>query len=409
MEWAFFPGKLAAALAEVSSMQDKMTTVSPPTRIDASATSRSIPKPITVAMGIGMLIGVMVLDSTIPFSRPWSNLYFLVAVYVGLFLRGRIEIVLYGAIILSAILVPTLFRPETVTLGAGLLNRAAGIVAGLIMIGLLWGRRGFVEGLRRANERLEAKVADRTSELQLANQSLQHEIAERERAQEALRTSRERLKVLSRELITTLEAERRHIARELHDEIGQILTAIKMNLRRAQGAADVGLHAILEENSKMVDQAIVEIRNLSLSLRPPQLDDLGLVAALHWLLIHQGRAGEFEGRLEVNLSDVQISPDLETVCFRIVQEALTNAVRHARPSTLLVRLWIDNDHLCLSVDDDGVGFNVDEVKESAQQGSSVGLISMQERASLIGGQLEIESNPEQGTTIHARFPLTPVP
>jgi len=392
-------------------MQDNTNTISLPTPSQASARAQSVPEKVSFAIGSALLIGVVLLDIYVPFNRPWSNLYFLVAVYVGLFLRGRTEIVLYGIVIVSALLVPALLRPERVGLENVLLNRITGVVFGLIIVGLLWGRRVYVEALHKANQELEARVMARTSELQFANRALQREITERERAQEAVQTSRERLEVLSRELITTLESERRHIARELHDEIGQILTAIKMNLRRAQGAPDAGLQAILAENCQMVDHAIVQTRNLSLSLRPPQLDELGLVAALHWLIRQQGQSGEFEGRLDADLTDVEISPDLEIVCFRIVQEALTNAVRHARPTTLVVKLWAQKDQsqkgqLRLSVHDDGIGFNVGESRQLAQKGGSVGLISMKERASLIGGHLEIESSSSHGTTIRASFPLS---
>jgi signal transduction histidine kinase len=381
----------------------KTDSVSEPSGASENSTFVSTPIPAIVA--IALLLGVIVLDMWVPFGRPWSNLYFLVAVYSGLFLRGRIEIALYGAIIASTLLVPSVFRPGGIALGTALLNRVAGIVAGLMMVGLIWGRRRYVAALRLANEELEGKIAARTSELRLANETLQREVAERHRTQEALCASHARLEAVSRELITTQESERRHIARELHDEIGQILTAIKMNIRRAQAVADASVRLLLEENSKMIDHTIAQVRNLSLSLRPLQLDELGLVAALHWLIRHQGQSGGFEGRLDVDLKEVRLSPDLETVCFRIVQEALTNAVRHAQPKNLVVKLWVAGDQVKLSVHDDGVGFNVGQTRQHAQDGGSVGLSSMRERASLIGGHLDIESTPASGTTIHASLPL----
>jgi signal transduction histidine kinase len=395
-----------SSLSKVVMIHDKFPADSFPEPPPVSTTTHTIPIPAYVVVGIGLLLGVVWLDIYRPFGLPWSNLYVLIAVYVGTVLRGRVEVILYCSILVVAMLVPTMLWPESIGLGVAFVNRVAGMVGGLIMIGLIWGRREFIESLRLANDRLEAMVRNRTSELQRINNSLQFEIAEHQRTQDELRSSRERLEILSRQLITTLEAERSHIALELHDEIGQSLTAIKMNLRRTQRMADVDIQPHLQENVDIIDQAICQVRNLSLSLRPPQLDDLGLVAAVNWLLRQQGRNGEFEGLLEIDLNDVELSSILETVCFRIVQEALTNVVRHARPTTVNVKLWHNNDQLCLCIQDDGIGFNVDEYRQRAQKGYSVGLISMSERASLIGGRLNIESTPHRGTTIHASFPLS---
>lgn len=231
------------------------------------------------------------------------------------------------------------------------------------------------------------------------------DVSDRIRIAEELRSSRQRLEVLSRQLITTQETERRHLARELHDEIGQVLTAIKMNLRHTQRVSDPVLQACLDENVAMVDQAIGQVRNLSLSLRPPQLDDLGLVAALHWFIKHQARIGGFQEKLVVDLGDIQVPSDLATVCFRITQEALTNAVRHGHPDHIHVELRANENSLVLVIQDDGVGFDVAEARQRATVGASVGLLSMQERANLVEGQLTIESVLGRGTTIKTWFPL----
>ncbi len=232
-----------------------------------------------------------------------------------------------------------------------------------------------------------------------------NDVTDRKQIDEELRASRQRLEVLSRQLITTQETERRHLARELHDEIGQMLTAIKMNLRRTQRAAEFHLQSHLEENVEMVEQAISQVRNLSLSLRPPQLDELGLVAALHWFVKLQARIGGFQEQLDVDLDDVQIPSDLATVCFRIVQEALTNAVRHGNPNHVHVKLQTVDHELLLMIDDDGMGFNVEEARQRASNGASLGLLSMQERVSLVRGRLVIQSVPGKGTNIQTWFPL----
>lgn len=233
------------------------------------------------------------------------------------------------------------------------------------------------------------------------------DITDRKQIDEELRTSRGRLEVLTRQLISTQETERRRLARELHDEIGQLLTAIKMSLRRSQQAADASLQLNLDENVQMIETAIGQVRNLSLSLRPPQLDELGLVAALHWLIKHQARIGGFQEHLEVGLGDHRIPEELATICFRIVQETLTNAIRHAHPTSVSVKVIAENDELYLQVQDDGVGFNVDEARQRAMSGASLGLLSMQERVSLVGGRLQIDSEVGQGTRIQIWFQLKP--
>jgi PAS domain S-box-containing protein len=224
---------------------------------------------------------------------------------------------------------------------------------------------------------------------------------------EELRVSRQRLEVLSRQLINTQETERRHLARELHDEIGQTLTAIKMSLRRGQRNLDPDAQSTLEENVSLVDQAISRVRNLSVSLRPPQLDQLGLVAALHWVIKNQARIGGFQEDLDADIGDLQVSDDIAIVCFRITQEALTNAVRHAKPRHVHIRLRVINDELQLLIQDDGIGFDVAQARELATSGASLGLLSMQERVYLVGGQIKIDSTMGLGTKIEARFPIKP--
>jgi PAS domain S-box-containing protein len=232
------------------------------------------------------------------------------------------------------------------------------------------------------------------------------DVTESKAAVESLRVSHQRLERLSRQLIEIQESERRHLARELHDEIGQVLTAIKMNLRHPQRSADAATQPMLEDNLKMIDQAISQVRNLSISLRPLQLDELGLAAALHWLLNQKMTGSGIECHLDFPQGDVKIPPNVETACFRIAQEAVTNALRHASPHHIDVKLFLRDDHLHLSIEDDGIGFSVQESYQRALSGSSFGLIGMQERASMVGARFEIQSNPQSGTKIEARFPLT---
>ncbi len=221
-----------------------------------------------------------------------------------------------------------------------------------------------------------------------------------------VRTGHERLQTLSRRLLDAQEAERRNIARELHDEIGQALTAMKINLQSVRQLADVpALMPYLEENIGIVDRTLQQVRDLSLDLRPSMLDDLGLVAALRWYVDRQSRLAGFDARFTADLSTIRLPPDLETACFRVTQEALTNVVRHAQAHRVRVSLQYRDDMLYLIIRDDGIGFDVRDAQTRAMRGACSGLLGMQERVLFAGGQIEITSTPQRGTEIWVRFPL----
>jgi PAS domain S-box-containing protein len=232
------------------------------------------------------------------------------------------------------------------------------------------------------------------------------DITERKKTEQALHDYAERLRALSRQLLDVQEAERRHLARELHDEIGQTLTALKLNLE-ALGRAWPGAAApppALEDGLAVVGQAIAEVRNLSLDLRPSLLDDLGLAPALRWYVERQAQRGKLAVRLEADLEG-RLDPALETACFRVVQEALTNVLRHAEARHVKVILRRQGEELCVSVRDDGVGFDVAAARARAAQGASLGLLGMQERVQLLGGTMDIHSVPGRGTEIRIQFPV----
>src|SRR4029079_11594166 len=153
--------------------------------------------------------------------------------------------------------------------------------------------------------------------------------------------------------------ERRTIARELHDEIGQALTAVSVNLQNLQGAPDAPDRGeVLEESMAITQQTLRQVRDLSLDLRPSLLDDLGLGAALRWYLERQGQRLGLKIELEDGLQDVRYPAPVETTCFRVAQEAVTNVVRHASAQAVRVALRRNGSHLELVVQDDGAGFDV---------------------------------------------------
>jgi PAS domain S-box-containing protein len=222
---------------------------------------------------------------------------------------------------------------------------------------------------------------------------------EQRRAAGELGEKREQLQALSRKLIEAQEAERRAIARELHDDLGQVLTAIKLNVMRGQRDP--------AETMALVDGAIARMRDLAQDLRPPLLDELGLEASLRWYVEREaGRAG-LQVRLALAAIGGRPPPTLETTCFRIAQEALTNVIRHAHAQRVEIELRAGDGSLHLQIRDDGKGFDVSAARKRAARGGSQGLLGMQERVALAGGELEIDSSSGRGTAVRAHFPLPP--
>ena len=234
------------------------------------------------------------------------------------------------------------------------------------------------------------------------------DITKRKQADGKLKASRRRLQALSRRLVEVQETERRHLARELHDEIGQALTVIEMNVQSL--LASPGTDALaprLQQSLEVVERVQEQVHDLSLNLRPSMLDDLGLEPALRWCTERQAALAGLQAEVRADPLEQRLDPMIETECFRVAQEALTNVVKHARARTVTVELTKNDDdgQIHLSVRDDGVGFDVANLREQAVRGASLGLLSMEERATLAGGGLEYDSTPGQGTEVHAWFPL----
>ena len=223
--------------------------------------------------------------------------------------------------------------------------------------------------------------------------SMAADVTERKRAQDALRR-------VSLSLLQAGERERRQVARELHDELGGLLTSLQMSLRMnpAQGRS---ARAELEESEDLVRAMLAKVRDLSLALRPSLLDDLGLVPALEQLV------SQFEARTRITIdlgcevpSEDRFAPEIETTAYRIVQEALTNVARHAGVERAQVLCHRDPGRLVLHVADEGTGFDPDE-----DTAGSAGLSGMQERATLAGGTCEVVSAPGAGTRVTVSLPV----
>jgi signal transduction histidine kinase len=223
---------------------------------------------------------------------------------------------------------------------------------------------------------------------------------------EQVRAERERRHELARQLVAAQEQERRQLARELHDQIGQNLAVLNMNLMitRNQLSHESTQRADrrLAEAIQLVDQTVEQIRNVMAELRPAILDDFGLVAALRWYMRHFARHTDLAVLLEVEEPHAapRLPADLETALFRIAQEALTNVLKHAHARLATLTLTVADQTIRLTIGDDGVGFNPSASRRKTQRWS-LGLMTMQERVEAVGGRLVIDSVLGQGTRIIA--------
>jgi PAS domain S-box-containing protein len=264
-------------------------------------------------------------------------------------------------------------------------------------------RREAEEALRQANDELEHRVIKRTRQLSDLNEDLKKEIEQRERVE----ADRERL---LRRSVSAQEDERRRIAREMHDQLGQNLSALALKLSALKN--DYDRQPELSEHfaslKKIVKQLDADVGLLVHELRPTALDDFGLVIALSNYVRNWSKQCGIRAELHTNgMEKDRLTSEIETVLYRITQEALTNIAKHANAENVDILLERRSDHASLIVEDDGGGFDVDQAFGSS--GKGFGLISMRERAALVAGTLAVESNPGAGATIVVRIPAAYVP
>ena len=215
--------------------------------------------------------------------------------------------------------------------------------------------------------------------------------------------SEARLRLLSGKMITAVEDERRRLARELHDELGQLVTSVSLDLQRARQTADADKRdEALGHALRGTECLLAGIHEVTARIRPPILDDLGLKDAAQSLL------GEFQRRtgivphVELRL-DQDIAPAVSECLYRLLQETLTNVAKHAKASEVVVQLEAAGDAVTLTVQDRGVGFIVGDV-----DGMHFGLLGMRERVELLGGIFQLDSTPGKGTTVRASLPIGPL-
>jgi len=218
-------------------------------------------------------------------------------------------------------------------------------------------------------------------------------------------SSNKNLRALAAHLTRALEEERRRIAREIHDELGQSLTALKMDLTSLKKKVDADPDSLQQEINSMlniVDRTLVTVRTITSELRPGVLDQLGLVAAMEWQLqeFHARSGLTYDAHLDESLP--VLPEDIQIALFRIFQELLTNINRHSKAKHITLSLTRKGQNLTLMVHDDGIGIEPDVISSKV----SLGLIGMQERIQYLGGSFEIHGNPESGTTTIVEIPIT---
>ena len=225
------------------------------------------------------------------------------------------------------------------------------------------------------------------------------DITRRKQDEDSLRDYAEQQKIISRRLLQVQEAERRQIALELHDEIGQTLTGLKLTLEMIAKQNEES--DSIRQAQNLVNDVMAKVRKLSLNLRPATLDHLGLFPALVWLIRNYTKQTNIE--IDFNHTGIEgrrFITELEISVYRVTQEALTNIARHARVSSAKVRVWLDGELLHLTIEDEGKGFNIKKVLSKTD---STGLAGMRERVLFLDGRFEIESEIEKGTKITANW------
>jgi len=264
--------------------------------------------------------------------------------------------------------------------------------------------------LEQSKNALEQQILDKATELVMTNQSLQAEIIERKRVEEErerlvgqLQKNNLELQALSARLLEIQEIERRALALELHDELGQSLNSIKFSLDMIPKLPEAEAKEQIGMAQSLVKDLIQHVRQISLDLRPTILDDMGLLPALLWHFKRYTQQSSIQVNFHHEHIEQRFATTLETSIYRIIQEALNNVVKYASVQSVNVNIWTNATNINLQIMDQGIGFDPGILLDPKKKSS--GISGMRERANLLGGTLEIESSPGSGTTISVSIPL----
>jgi PAS domain S-box-containing protein len=264
-------------------------------------------------------------------------------------------------------------------------------------------------GLRANGEEfpIEASISQHSEDGRVVFTVILRDVTERVRADDELRRSREELRELSAAAHSIREQEQRRVAREIHDELGQSLTALKMDVAWMLGNLSAGSPPLAEKLNTMqgqLDATVAATRRISADLRPLMLDDLGLIPAAEWLVQNFSERTGIPCKLHIRPPDIELAEPQASALYRILQESLTNVARHAKASEVDVAIEQTDGVLKLSVKDDGRGFTPAEARVQ----KTYGLLGLRERTLLLGGEASVTSEPGRGTTVDVRIPLEAV-
>ena len=254
------------------------------------------------------------------------------------------------------------------------------------------------------------RLAEMTNQLREKHASLQQTSAQ-EKADlfEEVQQQRKQLRFLNKRLNEVKEAEHKQLARELHDELGQSLTAIQINLAAVKQELNGTLSLLgterLKETEQLTGHTLERVRELSLDLRPPMLDDLGLIPTVRWYVKRYAKRLGIKADLDLDTAMPRLSPVYETNLYRIIQEGLTNVAKHAQATKVTVSIQQIDHQLILGIGDNGNGFDAAQLLERPPDQRGTGLIGIQERVLLLDGDVDIESNVSKGTVITVTVPL----
>lgn len=331
------------------------------------------------ALAIAATVGAFAVTFGLRRSTPAPLfLLFVLAVALSAWYGGRGPSVL--AIVLSVLLVR--YAPRN-PVGSLWENDVAGPLPFVVFLIVAVMISQTIEALLHARRLAESHAA----ELQIVNEELRHAL-------------------VSRRLLSAQETERRRIARVLHEDVGQLLTAVRLNLQRLLPEQADG--PIVSDAIRLVDETLKEVRALSGELLPTYLDDLGLGPAVALVASRQGERADHAIVVEQSLGDERLPEPIETAAFRIVRHALTNIARHAHAKNVHIAMRRETKAVELVIEDDGIGFDVSAAKARSQAGESLGLVEMAEIAYMAGALLTLTSTEGEGTTVRAQFPLNSV-
>ncbi|HET6674944.1 MAG TPA: sensor histidine kinase [Nitrospiraceae bacterium] len=376
---------------------------------------------LRIGLVVCLALGLLWLDVSIPLGVAIGVLY-AALVFLGSTVRYGLTPVFVAGFSTLLIAVGTVISPamENVPGWMILANRALSLVVIWISVFFLLQRRRDMESLQRAHGELEMRVRDRTAELGKVNQALVAEITERMETERSLRLSEaalsnnrlalqrseEDLRGLTARLLTAQEEERRRISRDLHDDINQRLAMLVVELETLEQALPPGSNTIGTRLRSLQDNAselCEDLRHLAYQFHPSVLDDLGLTVALRRLVDDIALRTGLKGSFRSPAATAAVPQPVATCLYRIAQEGLSNVAKHAGATGFEVELRQDDHAITLLITDDGAGFDPAERKTDR---GTLGLVSMKERAHLVRGGLEVESQPGRGTRVCARIPLT---